>query len=711
MKNSYIKAQLTSLDTITVLVFSTTPRPYKTMFYLQCEGNEPIALSVKRSSGSNLINLFDLALPFPYDFSKSYSISVTGFAPQHVDTSDAVYFPEFDEMFSYYGNDLGSIYSKEETTFALWAPLSINVLLSLENDKGEFISYKMSREEKGVYRITIKGDLLNRKYRYIINNNGVISATNDPYGKGVSLNSEYSAVVDIEQIKNMGIVTPKTPFKEYVDAIIYEVNVRDFTEQNNGVTNIKNKGKYLGFVEEGRKTINGHPAGLDYLKYLGVTHVQLNPVIDFGSVYDENDHVYNWGYDPISMFSLEGSYSLHPEIPMERLIEFKTMINKLHEADIRVNLDVVYNHTYKDICSCYEKILPQYFFRRKNDGSYSNACGCGNDIASERIMVRKMIIDSLNYFVNVYDLDGFRFDLLGLIDVDTINTAYESLKKKKENIMLYGEGWNMGEMPIEKKACIENAYKLPHIAFFNDTFRDIVRGPVFDKPKKGYITGDISYKDGMKYAYFASSLDLIYKPRFINANQSLNYVECHDNNTLFDKIMDSNPNLSKETQLKICKLANAMTVVSYGIPFIHMGQEIGQSKKGLDNTYNLLNINMLDYRLIDERFEMVAFLKDLISFRKTHKSFSSFLKDDLTNNNEIFENDGALYFMSKNDNNDYPHLLFCFNPTDHIVTYDFGSDIEMIFADSGILNKPIIQQNAMFSPYSFSIITKKKEDN
>lgn len=714
MKNSFIKVQLTSLKTIQVMVFTNIPRPNDLTFTLfDSPKDEGKKMRIIKQSGSNLVNLFELEVPETYEFGKQYYVGVTSFNAQPVDVNNAVYFPEFDELFNYNGDDLGAVYHKDHTDFALWAPLATRVALKICHGKNDFEYHSMKRTEKGVWRFTLEGDQLNLRYSYLVTNDGVTRESTDPYSKGASTNSYFSAVVDYESIRKQHKVQPKNVVKNYVDAVIYEVGIRDFTEQNSKATNIVNRGKYLGFVEEGRKTQGGHPAGLDYLKNLGITHVQLNPVIDFGTVDDvDMNKKYNWGYDPISMFALEGSYSLHPDIPQERLEEFRTMVNKLHKANIRVIMDVVYNHTYNYLTSCYEKIVPQYYFRRCYNGNMACASGCGNDIASEKYMVRKMIIDSLKYFVDVFDVDGFRFDLMGLSDIQTINQSLNECRKIKKDIMFYGEGWNMGDLPHEKKACSDNAYQMPDVGFFNDTYRDVIKGATFDKSAKGYIGGDINYAYGMKFALTGSTIDLNYNAKYANANQSINYAECHDNNTLFDKLTFSNPDEDEDVLLERVRLTNGLIACSIGVPFYHMGQEIGQSKKGLDNTYNVLGINKMDWHLVDERYEMVNYLKAMIAYRRNPDMPIPYAKEEISKWVNIYERDGGMFLEANHlsPKSMYSSFLVAVNPTTKVIQMNPEDKYELVVGTHGAANPKQTNKNLIVSipPLCTIVIGKQK---
>ena len=507
----------------------------------------------------------------------------------------------------YLRDDLGATYHKDYTEFVIWAPLSSEVILNLEVKNGKFKEYPMEKEKYNSFRIKVKGNFLNKKYFYTVTNNGKKVNTNDPWGKGASFNSEYSAVVDLAQVDKLKKVPLASKMNSYTDAIIYELHIRDFTEDKH--SDIEDKRHYLGVVEKGRLTWGGHPAGLDYLKFLGITHVQILPIHDFLGADDANPmRGYNWGYNPISYFALEGSYSNHPEIPQSRLLEFKKMVNELHRNDIRVIIDVVYNHVYEYKNTSWQKLVPDYFFRFHPDGRLAESSGCGNDFASETPMGRKMIIDSLKYLVDTFDVDGFRFDLMGIIDVDTINMAYEECKKLKEDVMFYGEGWNMPTaLPEEKRASADNAKDMPNIGFFNDTFREIIKGATFDLHNKGFAAGNNDNFEMVRYAMKGCTVHSPYPKRFLYPHQSINYVECHDNHTIFDKFVVSNSDEPESLILERIKFANTITMFSFGVPFFHMGQEIGQSKFGLGNSYNVVRVNNMSWKLVDERFAMVAY--------------------------------------------------------------------------------------------------------
>ena len=697
--NNYLKAKLVSWRKINVIAFTDIPRPNSITVNLYKNGKLYKSEKVSRLNSINHLYFFDINLNEDYELGASYYLLVDTFPFSLIDVSEATDFNDFDERYFYKGDDLGSIYHKEETSFKLWAPLAVSCYLKLIdlNDNEKLI--KMQRNG-GVYEAKVSGDLLNYKYHYIVNNNGISFEVNDPYAKGTSLNSEYSVVIDYDLLLSKKIIKPKTHYDNYVDTLIYETHIRDINEDF--YNDVVNKGKYLGFVETNRKTKGGHPAGLDYIKYLGVTHIQIQPILDFDSKDDINTKDwYNWGYDPISFFALEGSYSIKPEDAMARLYEFREMVDTLHQNDLRLIVDVVYNHVYKYEEQDLEKIVPHYYFRKRKNTLLSNASGCGNDFASERLMGRKMIVDSIKYLFSHFDIDGLRFDLMGLIDIKTIDEAYQAVKAFKEDIMFYGEGWEMGEeLPDEVKANKANAEKQPNYAFFNDAYRDIIKGPSssFNLHEKGFVCGNIDYKYGVDYAFHASVLDLSYKHVFISANQSLNFLECHDNSTFYDKLLVSNADEEEKTLLDRVMLGNSLLLLSFGIPFIHMGQEIGLSKDGLDNTYKTIGVNNLDYRLVDERFDMVNRFRLMNILARKLRYVHLFKKEDIKDFFTISHWDNGIYVLTAKDKNiiaNEKEFVILINPTNRSVTFELDDYYTVIEGDC---NGQKIQTKNCFLP-------------
>ncbi len=566
-----------------------------------------------------------------------------------VDVSDAPNFDNFDFHYTYLGDDLGATYEKDYTKFVLWAPLASKVTLRIKNEEID-----LTREEHGVYRGVAYGDYDGELYDYriIINDKEII--VNDPYSKSTNTNSSRSAVINLKHLE-MDMFDEKLPeLNSYNEAIIYEAHVRDMTID---CKQIINKGKYLGLTERGNLTEANNPIGLDYIASLGVSHLQLLPVLDFESVDDTKPEQYNWGYDPLNFFALEGSYSLDPENPYSRMKEFKKLVSSVHRVGIRVNLDVVYNHVYKVDDFSLNKITPNYFFRVEN-GKLANHSGCGNDFASERPMARKIILDSLKFLVKTYDVDGFRFDLMGLIDLKTIQDAEKMLHALKKDLMIYGEGWNMFAVSkyCEEFANMDNYLKLPRVAFFNDRYRDILKGlgSKSEINEPGFLLGNPNFMEGFKFIYRSGTQKGIYPVLFKDYNQSLNYIECHDNSTIGDVIFDSVN--EDDDHNKYVKLFNKVLLLSPGIAFIHMGQEFGQSKFGQSNTYNMGDYyNAFDYDEMDKKSEIVDSFRNYVKIRR---SIALFKLDDtnLINSSIEFDNNDHLIDITLKSNGIY-HIM------------------------------------------------------
>lgn len=688
MQKKLLQAYLINAHEIGIVFLSEEGDVDSIDFFLNTpKSKKPLKKTINRRGVFEEVRLVsDEAIPLGYDYKISSS------EEEYVDLDYDTYItsPEFESLYSYDGDDLGATYTKEETIFKLWSPLASVVFLKLEKGDNTFLLYEMKRKDNGVYQFIIKGDAFNKKYAYVVRINGKENQIRDPYEKSNSLNSEYSAVIDMDLIKSIGTVKCDEAFNNYNDAIIYELNIRDFTEE----TDSENAGTYLGLLDK-----------IDYLKKLGITHVQLLPVLDFANVDDLVKNTYNWGYDPISWFALEGSYSITPEDPMSKMVEFKTLVNELHKNGIRVILDVVYNHIFDYLTSDFQKNVPYYYFRKRKN-RMSNASGCGNDIASERKMVNKIILDSIKFLLEVYDIDGFRFDLLGLIDIKTTNQIIELSKKIKDDVMLYGEGWHMDTaLPDNMRSSMLNAHFMPGMAFFNDSFRDLIKGPTFNSAERGYISGNLYNKTAVEQVLLGSVLNM----KFESANQSINYVECHDNQTLYDKL--SNIYDNEEDILKVVKFANALTVLSLGVPFIHMGQEIGLSKFGLDNTYNTKGVNNMDWKLVEERKEMVDFLAQVIKIRKEAHIFKLTKAEEILRTFDCFQLDNdilTIAIRNKEFLGESEKAVVIINPTNEAKKVDFDEYFTLFLGVAGVPSKRLEVKNLIAPPSCVDIFVLLK---
>lgn len=707
----YASAKAKDFNSIELLLSSTYSFVGK-KFCLYINGNYYKDIVPSKRSSFQGVYHFEFFLNEEIQLGNLYSIDINDIHRLViVEVSPLAKLKKFDEMYYYSGSDLGPTYSKEATSFALWAPLSDRVILKIAKDGSEeFALHEMKRSDRGVYRLTLTGDYDKAKYVYIVHNFGYLVEAADPYAKSSFANGKYSAVVNLSRLDSIEENVDKLPFfRSNCHAIIYEAHVRDMTIQN--YTNIENKGKFLGMIERGRTTKKGYPAGFDYLKSLGFTHLQLLPCHDYGSV-DElgKGNIYNWGYDPIHYFVLEGSYSTNPDDPYARMIEFKKLVSEFHKEGIRINLDVVYNHVYDGFKSIFEKIVPNYYFRTNNEDRLTNCSGCGCDVASERPMVRKMILDSIGFLVDTYSIDGLRFDLMGIMDVPTMKEIENLVLSKKSDFMLYGEGWNMGSKTMDNSplATMDNAALLPRYAFFNDRYRNIAKGIGMDThlAENGFLFANRDFLHGFKFVYMGSCVNVTYPKIFTKASQSLNYVECHDNGTIFD-VIDRSLNESKEDKINRLNLINKTLALSFGIPFYHMGQEIGQSKKYLTNTYNAGDeYNQFDYRLLEERYESVEKFRLHMIARKE----LSFLRIDEPETIEKmvsyldFE-DGLLIDFNGEYLHKYDSFKIFINPYKKVMYYNLDGDYTIYYPNLEENNKLMVH-NVMVAPLTTYIVYK-----
>ena len=522
----------------------------------------------------------------------------------------------------YYDGPLGVEYSKTKTIFRIWSPVAKEIYIELNiNNKSEkhYLKYK----SKGLWETTIKGDLDSVGYLYFVRVFDRFIKINDPYAIAAGANARINYVIDPSKLYKLK--NPKPEFSgEYTDAIIYEASVRDFTQGVEG----KYNGTYLGMIDNSKDSI-GEYKGLKYIASLGVTHLQLLPVFDFGGVNDlEKDNEYNWGYNPVEYFVPSGWYSTDPNNPYTRINELLMMIDEAHKLGLRINYDVVFNHVYKHELFAFDNLVPGYFYRLEANGALSNSSGCGNVIASERLMARRFIKDILVYITKTFKASGFRFDLMGLLDIDTLNEAYDEISKIDNKIMVYGEGWNMmNPLPDEKRAHMYNHHKLLNYAFFNDRFRDYVRGGQWNKTP-GFALGNERSTFDLNHLIMGSCIDYY---KFDEPTRSVNYVECHDNYTFYDycKYYSS---MDEKYIKNSAKLALELVLISEGIPFIHAGQEFFRTKMGIENSYNSPDkINKIDYSRRNKYISNVETIRDLISIRKEYKLFRLSNHKDIEN--------------------------------------------------------------------------------
>ena len=536
---------------------------------------------------------------------------------------------EFERKYTYAGSDLGARWTREKTSFRLWAPTAKSVKVNLYQSGNPGVEDRIDQIEMksavaGTWTAEVPGDLNGVYYTFTVELEEGVREACDPYARTTGVNGQRAMVIDLRSTDPEGWGEDRDPNagKSITDAIIYELHVRDLSvDENSGISN---KGKFLGLIEEGTHTPEGIPTGLDHIKSMGVTHLHLLPSYDYGSV--DEAHLeqpqFNWGYDPVNYNVPEGSYSTDPFHGEVRVKEMKQMVKGLHKAGISVVLDVVYNHVYDGETFCFNRIVPEYFSRTHN-GHYSNGSGCGNDTASERSMVHKYIVDSVKYWADEYHIDGFRFDLVGLLDIETINELVSSVQAKHPNVIFYGEGWSMATELTKTDVTMatqHNACRTPNFAYFSDTLRDVLRGYVFDDHAYGYVAGAQGQEELVK-ACFMGHPDWCPSP-----TQTINYASCHDNMALFDRLAMSRGEDSFADRVRMNNLAAAIYMMSQGVPFLQAGEEMLRSKPlpegGFEhNSYcSPDSINSIKWADLHkpEYAANADYYRGLIAFRKAH---------------------------------------------------------------------------------------------
>ncbi len=640
-------------------------------------------ISILKDDNPVTIDAFDMTenngtitLSETVDLNSTYHITID-FGNDVVRTSmvrfDGFYDSQAFEDAYYYDGELGAIHSADSTTFRLWAPISEAVTLNLythghessqldyDDNAGVDTPYEeidLTRIEKGVWEATVDGDLHGVYYTFTVTNDDISNEVVDPYAYSTGVNGERGMVVDFDQTNpdNWEVDERPPTITNFTDAIIYEIHVRDYTTHDswNGADDYR--GKFLGLTETGT-TFEGVTTGFDHIKDLGVTHVQIIPFFDHGII-DEtrlndpdyegiHDGIFNWGYMPEHFNTVEGSYSTDPFNGDVRITELKSMIQHFHNNDLRIVMDVVYNHTGKSADSNFDLILPGYYFRMNEDGSFSNGSGTGNETASERAMMRKYIVDSITFWAEEYNIDGFRFDLMKLHDVETMNAIRDALDAIDPTIMMYGEPWTGGTSPLpsDEAAFNETLDEMTGIGVFNDDTRDGAKGSVFDGEDPGFIQGnnaqDAKLLLGVVGGTYHQDLPISQLPKGAWApepTQTINYVTAHDNNTLHDKIMLSTEDITSDELIRMQRQANNIILTSQGIPFLHGGVEIMRTKPCIEpdggedtcdanglydhNSYRSPDeTNQIDWQWKVDNYDTFEYYKSMIELRKMKDVF------------------------------------------------------------------------------------------
>lgn len=573
-------------------------------------------------------------------------------------------------------------YSPIETKFTLWAPTAEEVRVLLYDSGNEGSAYQtlsLEMGEDGIWNTSIKEDLKGKFYTFNVKVNGKwLGDTPGIMAKAVGVNGKRAAVIDLRSTDPEGWANDVRPLlKDYADIIVYEMHHRDFSLDS--VSGIRNKGKFLALTELGTTTSQGEKNGIDHLKELGVTHVHILPSYDYASVDESKPDKaqYNWGYDPQNYNVPDGSYSTDPYKPDVRIKEFKQMVQALHKAGIRVVLDVVYNHTFNTEESNFERTVPGYFYRQTKDGKPANGSGCGNETASDRAMMRKYMVESVLYWINEYHIDGFRFDLMGIHDIETMNEIRAAVDKIDPSIFIYGEGWaaSAPQLDQEELAMKANIYKMPRIAAFSDEMRDGLRGGWDDDRKGAFLIGQPGHEMSIKFGLVGAvkhpqvindSVNYSKEPWALQPTQMISYVSCHDDMCLADRLKATMPDATDEERASLHKLAETFVFTSQGVPFIFAGDEMMRDKKGIHNSYNSPDsINTIDWRNKTIHHDVFDYVRELITLRKNHPAFRMGDADKVRQYMEFLPVEGSnlvAFILKDNANGDsWKNIIVAFN--------------------------------------------------
>ncbi|SFK54914.1 type I pullulanase [Salinicoccus halodurans] len=590
---------------------------------------------------------------------------------------------------------MGAVYSSTQTVFRVFAPTAVDCRLLIDHDYHEMVKIN------GYFEATVDEDCHGRHYHYEVSHNDVTHFVIDPYVKGVSANSKEAMVIDFERI-NPGYRTHAVPNTPNKDAIIYEAHIRDMTIHPNSGVKKEWQGKYLGMAEHAF-TKHGLSSGLNYVKELGVTHIELMPVNDFLTVDELNTNKsYNWGYDPKFFMVPEGSYSTDPKNPIIRILELQKLIKKLHENGMKVIFDVVLNHVYEVENSSFEKLVPGYYFRHNDDLSLSNGTGVGNDFASEKLMGRRFIHDTISFWLDYYRVDGYRFDLMGAIDIETMQGILNLVKERNREILLLGEGWDLPTaLDHSKKTLPVFGDRVPSLRFFNDHFRDAIKGNNFELMAKGYVNGDGTGIDKIRKMFTGFYEEY-------SADMSINYVEVHDNHTLYDRLRYSSGKRQYVLESQH-QLATALVLLSFGTPFLHAGQEFFRTKFGHGNTYNLSDmLNRMDWNRRAKYQDNIEFVKSLIEFRKSEPVFRLKDKDDIENAVSTLTFDHLSNVFGVRISYEESDFIIMINPTETSAELSFGSDAsyKIRISNQRNVDKAIYRKSFYIKGYEVAILVK-----
>ena len=648
---------------------------------------------------------------------------------------------EYDAKFksypTYAGEDLELTVNNTGTHWRLWSPEAEEAVVNIyDHGKGgepvETLPMQLNKEN-GTWSTSVPQKLYGKFYTFRIKYNGKwLNETPGVWAKAVGVNGKRAAIIDFATTNPEGWENDKGPeVKNFSDVIVYEMHHRDLSmHPSSGITN---KGKFIALTEEGTTSPSGEKTGIDHLKELGITHVHILPSYDYNSVDESNlqNNTYNWGYDPQNYNAPEGSYSTNPENPSVRVNEMKQMVKALHDAGIGVIMDVVYNHTAENDGSNFSLTAPGYYYRHRNDGSYSDASGCGNETASDLQQMQDFIVNSVKYWADEYHIDGFRFDLMAIHDVETMNRVAAELKEINPSIFVYGEGWTAGDSPLlpERRALKENVSKMQNVAVFSDDLRDAVKGHYTDASDRGFATGKPGLEETVKIGIVAATAhpQVDYSkganskfPYAESPEMIVNYVSCHDDLSLTDKLKHSMADEPEENQLAAAKLAQTIVFTSQGTPFMFAGEEIFRDKKGIHNSYNKPDsINAIDWENKTKYHDQFEYYKGLVNLRKNHPAFRMTTAQDIAKHLVFDKIDSSKtpnlisYSLKDNANGDsWKEIKVVFNGANEPQTVNIPKGDWLIVAQDGKINPDSYLGTTkggkmQLSPYSALILAKE----
>lgn len=600
--------------------------------------------------------------------------------------------PSFDEK---YATDLpmGPIYNREHTIFRVFAPTAIKIYLRLDDTP-----YEMIRTD-GYYEVTVEGDCHGKLFHYEVTHDHVVHFVNDPYVKSLTANGKRGMVIDVDRVEPDNVLESNIS-PENGDVIIYEAHVRDMTSHINSGVDDDLRFKYIG-IDTNQTSSYGLPTGIDYIKSLGVTHVQLLPVNDFQTVDELKQHEsYNWGYDPAYFMAPEGSYATEPDNPILRVKELKTLINRLHASGLKVIFDVVLNHVYAVEDNAFQKLVPNYYFRFNDDNfTLSDGTGVGNDLATERKMMSRFVVETIMYWLEAYNIDGYRFDLMGAMDTDTIAALREASSQLDRDVFLLGEGWHLDtNLPDDKKTVPENKAQVPGVHFFNDQLRDALKGSTFELEVGGYVHGSGDNAHELRELFIGNM-----EP--FDPSMTINYVEAHDNHTLFDRLnSDEWHPIVIERQHQ---MATALGILAFGTPFIHAGQEFLRTKDGHENSYDMMDeTNQMDWDRAAHYQDNIQFVRDVIQFRKDNTVFQfKTAKEVHPCVDYIMRDEQEEFFALRVMHDGVTHIILA-NPRteDHYFFIAEGETFEVVLSNVRTRDTARYEHSLLLKPYEVIIV-------